>query len=192
MQIKDMVGKSDLQVLSRNEENRLEMSPVMSWLHVDAEKSTEFIELTTESGEDIRLTPIHLIYETDCQGNRKTIFAKKVEIGKCVFVNNENGQLVESKIVTKTSRSMKGIYAPVTVNGNIVVNNVLASCFTEFENEALQKVIFSTLNSLHRMLSHVTPSALMNTLLNTPFNVDSVKTPQLFLSFLDLINSFVK
>jgi len=192
MKIKDMVGKSDLQALSRSDDNRVEMSPVISWLHVSAEKSTEFVQLTTESGHELRLTAVHLIYETDCQGNSKTIFASKVALGKCLFVNNDEGALVESKVVAKSNRTLKGIYAPITANGNVVVNNVLASCFTEYENDQVQKIIYSSLNSLRRVLSYVTPSSLVDTLLNTPFNVDNVKIPKLFLGFMDLMHSFVK
>jgi hypothetical protein len=190
MQIKDMVGKSDLQLLSRSEDNRVEMSPIMSWLHADAEKSMKFVEFNTESGHTLRLTETHLIYETDCRGNKQTIFANKLTVGNCVIVN-DNAELVESKIVDKTIRLLKGIYAPVTVNGNVIVNDVLASCYVAFENEAALKVLFNSLNSLNNVLNYLMPQALVNTFMNTPFKSE-VDVSQLFVSFLDLASSFIK
>jgi len=185
MSVKDMLGKSDLQVLSQSADGSVVMAPVLSWLYADAERVMKFVEVTTATGNTLHLSSRHLIYQTDCQGSRQTLFAEKLTTGQCLMVNAEGGQLVESKIVGLETRMMKGAYAPVTTNGNIVVNDVLASCFTNHENEAAQMIIFRSVHAFRNAVAYLTPRAFLS-------NEQGVEIPQLFATFLDLAQSFLK
>lgn len=191
MQMSELAAMKDVQVLSRNGKNQLEMSTVYSWIHANASMEYKFFVFTTESGHKLTITSLHLLYESDCQGNSKTVFAKKVEIGKCLYVN-DNGVLKESKVVDKTEEIKKGIFAPITYNGNILVNDVLASCFTNYENEFLQKFLHSSFDMLHRIATALMPASLMEVAYNTQFGTAIVDIPQSVLSFIDLSKSFTK
>lgn len=161
-----------------------------SWLHVNASQEAEFVVLTTESGHSLSVTNYHLIYETDCRGDSKTVFATKVNVGSCVFVNR-NGEIKESKVIEKYRETKVGIYAPITTNGNIVVNGVLASCFTNHENEVFQKLIYSFLHSTSRIVAKFIPAAIIEFFWSSPLNA-VIDVPQAFLSFLDLEKIFMK
>lgn len=40
-------------------------------------------------------------------------------------------------------KKRKGIYAPVTPNGRIIVNGILASCYSEFNDQTIQNTYYS-------------------------------------------------
>jgi hypothetical protein len=186
MKMSDLVGRDDIQVLTRTADQRLELSTVYSWLHADPNVKTDFIVFTTESGHKLPITGAHLIYETDCNGNSQAIFAKRVQVGKCLFVN-DNGEFKESKIVEKTTEMKTGIYAPITENGNIVVNDVLASCVTNYENEALMNIIYSFVHQTRRVLRNVMPTVMFETLFGSAGAV-----PHGVITFMDLSKPFTK
>jgi hypothetical protein len=45
-------------------------------------------------------------------------------------------------------RRERGIYSPMTMDGSIVADGVLASCFSHVESHAIQKLIYDTLHKL--------------------------------------------
>jgi len=186
MKMSDIVGRDDIQVLTRNADQQLELSTVYSWLHADSKMVHDFVVFETESGHKLSITGAHLIYESDCRGNSQTIFAQKVQVGKCLFVN-DNGEIKESKIVEKSMENKVGIYAPITENGNIVVNDVLASCFTNYENEAVLKIVYSFAHQTSRLIRNVLPTVVFESLFGSDGDV-----PKAYITFIDLSKSFVK
>lgn len=191
MKMSDMLQKKNVQVLARhNNNNDLRLTPVQWWLHANASTEMNFVILTTETNQKLAITEYHLIYETDCRSHSRTIFAKKATPGKCVFVN-DNGILKESKIVAKTEEIKVGIFAPITESGSIVVNDVLASCFTNFENEFLMKSIYSSMNLLQEFLTSVLPTSLIEIVSNTA-SFNFVDVPQTVLSLADITKFFSK
>jgi len=186
MKMSEIVGRDDIQVLTRNVNQQLELSTVYSWLHADSKMSQDFVVFETESGHKLSITGAHLIYESDCRGNSQTIFARKVQVGKCLFVN-DNGEIKESKIVEKSMENKVGIYAPITENGNIVVNDVLASCFTNYENEAVLKIVYSFAHQTSRLIRNVLPTVVFESLFGSDGDV-----PKTYITFIDLSKSFVK
>lgn len=190
MMMSELATHKDISVLTKAADGKLEFSSVYYWIHAQPDIYIEYITFTTESGHSLPITGKHLIYQSDCNGNSETIFADKVSVGKCLFVN-QNDAIVESKVVTKLKEQKKGVYAPITVNGNIIVNNVLASCFTNIENEAIQRIIYSYMNFGHSILKFILPNSFVD-LLYSNQKSDIVLIPEIILSFLDLSKGFFK
>lgn len=190
MTMKDLLMNKNIKALSVDTDNRLQFSTVYSWLHANASTETPFFVITTESGHTLTITEAHLIYETDCRGKKRTVFAKKLKINRCVYVN-DNGALKESKIVDIKLEMKMGIFAPVTEMGNIVVDGVLASCFTNFENEFLLKFVYSSLYAIRMSFSAILPEWLMDSFFDNTFN-SAVDVSQAFLTFVDLTKPFLK
>jgi len=180
----------DAHVLARNDAGQLEYSPVRYWLHSQPSLSMKFYTLRTESGHQLAITGEHLIYETDCRGNGgEAKYAKKVQVGNCLFVNRD-GKLIETRIVEKSQEKMNGIYAPITTTGSIVVNDVLASCYSYYENESLQKFVYQFVIDFQDMLANWMPSTIYQAAFNHQ-NGAFVAVPRLVLNFLQLSNVFV-
>lgn len=179
----------DARVLSRNDDGQLEYSPINFWLHakkVDA----DFVRLTTASGKALALSDEHLIYETDCRGGAGVAtFAKKVTVGKCLYVNGENG-LEETRVVRKEKTRLNGIYAPITTTGSIIVDDVLASCYTVYENESVQKIVYKYMPTIQNLMSNFLPASFYDAAFNQQ-NDATVGIPRIIFNVLNLSKYFV-
>jgi len=182
--------RRDAHVLTRSDDGALEYAPVRYWLHAQPNVSAKFVNLRTESGHELSLTGEHLIYETECNGGAgRTIFAKNVRVGGCLFVMADK-KLVESKVTAKSQKKLTGVYSPITSTGSIVVNDVLASCYNYYENEALQKFVYQYMIGFQDTLAQWLPSSIYQAAFN---NQDGalVAVPRIILTFLHLSSYFV-
>lgn len=189
-----MISRNEnIELLSRDDQGQLVFSPVYYWIHKDAQRRHEFLTIETASGQKMSLTRDHLIYETNCHGSQsRTIFAERVATGKCVFVQ-QNGHLVESKVVKISSEMKTGIYAPITRQGNLIVNDVLASSFACLENEPLQKIMYQYMDWALRFLDLLTPEHFIELFYSTPrVTNQSMTVPEVVFSFWDLGKTFVR
>ncbi|VDO96681.1 unnamed protein product [Soboliphyme baturini] len=142
-------------VLSRNDNGELQFSQIAFWIHSKPNDSVDYFEVETEHGQRISLTREHLIYRTNCISERqRSITAEHLQVGDCVFVIQDE-ELTQTRVKVITIKNKVGIYSPVTETGSIIVNDVLASCYTTIENESIQKLLFKyaiVLNKIIRML----------------------------------------
>ncbi|KRX59485.1 Warthog protein 1 [Trichinella sp. T9] len=183
MQMKHLLQKKDAQVLTRSENGHLEYSPVMTWIHAQKETKAQFINLETESGHRLSLTPLHMIYQTDCDGKEMVLMAEKVAVGKCIYVKADNDKLVESKVVSTSKVVKTGIYSPITTSGSIVVNDVLASCFSTSANEDIQRLLFKYASFVYSLFT--CPASLISDSFSHQ-QQDYVEIPKLLLGALNL------
>ncbi|KAL1240308.1 Warthog protein [Trichinella spiralis] len=183
MQMKHLLQKKDAQVLTRSENGHLEYSPVMTWIHAQKETKAQFINLETESGHRLSLTPLHMIYQTNCDGKEMVLMAEKVAVGKCIFVKADNDKLVESKVVSTSKVVKTGIYSPITTSGSIVVNDVLASCFSTSANEDIQRLLFKYASFVYSLFT--CPASLISDSFSHQ-QQDYVEIPKLLLGALNL------
>jgi len=154
-------------------------SKFQSWIHYDPAQVAEFVDLTTESGHKLSLTENHLIYAVDCDGGspRSPVMAGQLEVGKCVLVQGADGELMTTPVVSIEKTTKTGIYSPLTASGSIVVDGVLASCYSSVESEGLQKFMFSYISAIKDLL----PMGGSN----------DMSTPHLVYAFLDVAKHWV-
>ena len=74
--------------------------------------------------------------------NQEPVLAGEVEIGDCLYTRDGN-YLMEQAVVSKQVVTEVGIYAPMTANAKILVNDVLASCNNVYESQSLTNSFFS-------------------------------------------------
>jgi len=99
---------------------------VYSFGHYQQKAETEFLQIQASSvyqNQALEITKDHLLYV--CNGNRnfQIVPAGTVKVGD--FLITESGEATPITSIRKVQR--RGAYAPLTTNGNIVVNGVLAS-----------------------------------------------------------------
>ncbi|EFO23091.1 hypothetical protein LOAG_05394 [Loa loa] len=143
------------QVLSI-EESLVSYSPVVLFLHRSDNESTIFNKIILENGNIIKLTDYHLLYVTDCiEGeNLRLVFAKDVRLGHCLHVVREqSNDLVPVQVSNIQRLTGKGFYAPLTANGDIIVNSILSSCHSNVAVQTLQQSIFSLLRKFRYLIS---------------------------------------
>lgn len=115
-------------------------------MFIDHDSTTRrvFYVIETDSGQKITLTAAHLLFVsqnnlTENEDRRlSAIFASQVRTGQRVFVFDAERSRLEPVTVKRIyTREHEGSFAPVTVQGTIVVDQVLASCYAVIEDHDL-------------------------------------------------------
>ncbi|XP_051267163.1 sonic hedgehog protein [Dicentrarchus labrax] len=113
-------------------------------MFIDQDSTTRrlFYVIETDSGQKITLTAAHLLFvghnSTDEEEQMSAIFASQVQRGQKVFVfDAERGQLEPVNVKRIYTQEHEGSFAPVTVQGTVVVDQVLASCYAVIEDHDL-------------------------------------------------------
>ncbi|XP_042255660.1 sonic hedgehog protein [Thunnus thynnus] len=113
-------------------------------MFIDQDSTTRrlFYVIETDSGQKITLTAAHLLFvghnSTDAEERRSAIFASEVQRGQKVFVfDDERNRLVPVTVKRIYTQEHEGSFAPVTVQGTVVVDQVLASCYAVIEDHDL-------------------------------------------------------
>lgn len=148
---------------------KLHFSPVLLFLDRHASKPALFTILRLESGRNVTLTPLHLIFafgderhekqetsneqqESNELGsdsfslpalaspiNAQAIFAKQVTAGQYLLDAKGNRERV-LRVETRVLEG--GYYAPLTKEGNLFVNGFLASSYAAITNQDLAHMSF--------------------------------------------------
>ena len=140
-----------VQVLSNNE---IRYEPVVTFIHRQPELMQEFLQITTLKNKVLKITEDHLLF-VEKMGEARAIPARDVKIGDVVYVRA--CQSVESDQVHSISTVFeKGAYAPVTLSGTILVNDVHTSCYFDvLSHDWSQRAM-----AIARAVYHVSPGML--------------------------------
>ncbi|RVE58723.1 hypothetical protein OJAV_G00196970 [Oryzias javanicus] len=109
-------------------------------MFIDRDSSTNriFYVIETESGQKVTLTAAHLLFiaHNSTQPRMSAVFASQVRPGQKVFVFGR-GQLTPVTVKRIYTQRHEGSFAPVTAQGTVVVDQVLASCYAVIEDHRL-------------------------------------------------------
>ena len=133
-------------------------SAVLAVPHGPNNHETTFVELTTASGKDLRLTPSHLILSGSCEAGDgwsglELVEAATVAVGSCL----RGASPAQREMVTSVrSFRSKGVYTLVTEEpGFLLVNGLVASPFASSHR------VGDALYTFHRFLYSNFPAAFM-------------------------------
>ncbi|XP_020609694.1 warthog protein 1-like [Orbicella faveolata] len=119
-----MLVDDEVQVIVNNE---IRFEPVITFIHRQPEVMQEFLQITTEKNNILRIIEDHLLF-VEKTGKATAIPARDVKVGDILYVRADHG--VEKDTVLNISKVYgKGVYAPVTLSGTILVNDVHTSCY---------------------------------------------------------------
>ncbi|XP_030370903.1 protein hedgehog [Scaptodrosophila lebanonensis] len=125
-------------VLSMNEQGQPIYSDVILFMDRNLEQAESFVQLHTEGGAVLSVTPAHLIMVWQPEQEKLSyVFADRVEEQNFVLVHNEAGELRPQRVVKVTTLQGRGVVAPLTKEGTIVVNSVAASCYAIIDSQSL-------------------------------------------------------
>uniref|UniRef100_A0A0K0FAY6 Warthog protein 1 (inferred by orthology to a C. elegans protein) n=1 Tax=Strongyloides venezuelensis TaxID=75913 RepID=A0A0K0FAY6_STRVS len=131
------------------------LSEVTSFLHKLPDTEVSYIHLELDDGSHLDITPQHFIYKGGCKeiGN-DMVYAERVKVGDCVNKISEDGKFISMKVVDSTVKKIIGAYSPLTKNGNILVNNISASCYSVVKSNSLAHSFFHYINKLNQLISY--------------------------------------
>jgi len=114
-------------------------SPFLGWLHRDDNLTATFVTITTASGNKISLTPLHLLAVTENVNKSPGMrFANTVRVGDYLW----SGGSGLTRVTAVTSRVLKGVYAPLTSTGTLLVDDLLASSYAHLANHEVAHLAF--------------------------------------------------
>ncbi|PIC45379.1 hypothetical protein B9Z55_005417 [Caenorhabditis nigoni] len=120
------------------EHGKMAYTRVASWLHRLPETKAAFIKLTTDNGPEVSMTPQHFIYKADCVTEvYDLVYAEDVNVGDCVMVKKNDDKLTLTTVVNKSTFYETGVYAPMTETGDLIVNDIYASCHNVIKTNTL-------------------------------------------------------
>ena len=97
------------------------------------------------------LTGNHLIFRTSvADGSSEPVFADEIEEGD-KLISWKGSEMTEETVVYVEPAAEKGIWAPLTMEGTLLVDGLLASCYASFSH-ALSDMALAPVKMFPRML----------------------------------------
>ncbi|CAN9506349.1 unnamed protein product [Ophioblennius macclurei] len=132
-------------VLAADEQGKPTYTEFIMFLDQDSTTQRLFYVIETASGQKITLTAAHLLFvghgnsnTSEAEETMSAVFASQVRAGQKVFVfDPERSRLYPVSVKRIYTQTLEGSYAPVTVQGTVVVDQVLASCYAVIEDHDL-------------------------------------------------------
>lgn len=128
---------------------RIVYSKVVTFLDIKPNSSSTFITIQTKNpAAEVAITESHLIYQLNKHALLETaIFARDLKIGDFVYVRHGSAleKFTAGRVTGVKWSQGKGAYAPLTETGNIVVNNVLCSCYAVISDQRVAHWSFAPL-----------------------------------------------
>ncbi|XP_059827844.1 sonic hedgehog protein [Hypanus sabinus] len=161
-QLKDL--KPGDRVLAADELGNLLYSDFIMFLDRAEEVEKVFYVIETrEPRRKLALTAAHLLFvghsSSEGQIEFKATFASDVRSGQLVYITDGDSQQLQPAMVDKVYlEEMTGAYAPLTVQGTLVINQVLASCYAVIEEHTLAHWAFAPVRMRHAVTSLLLPS----------------------------------
>ena len=132
--------------------NDIQSDSVITFIHRQPEVVEEFLKIVTTKEKILLITADHLLF-VELMGQATAIPARDVKIGDTVYVRGSHGS--ETDLVQSISTVYeKGAYAPVTLSGTILVNDVHTSCYFDVLSHEWSHRAMSIARALH----YVSPS----------------------------------
>lgn len=134
-------------VLSMRSDGVLEYSEVMTFMDRDDGGYGLFYTIHTESGKRITLTAKHLLYVVNQNSsliaeNYEAVFADTLTEGQFLLLGDKDS-ITATAINRISVETRRGIYAPLTKHGTIVVDDVIASCYAYIDNVNIAHAVFA-------------------------------------------------
>ena len=111
-----------------------------------------FYTIETQSGHRISLTKYHLIGIESPKETFHFKFAKDIVKEDSLYIYRNN--LIEcSPVINITIEIKEGYYSPLTIDGSLLINDILTSCYAHIEHHDQAQFIFFPLRIFYRLIS---------------------------------------
>jgi len=148
------VGES---VLALSDDGLLRPSRVLLFLDRSETARTAYVTLVTDRGKSITATPTHLVLrwekpERSQIRHANPVYAKRVRVNDTLLTVVGDGaggrRLQTERVIDIRHSEMAGLYAPLTADGTVVVDDVVASCYAVIDTQWLAHLAFLPVRAL--------------------------------------------
>ena len=119
---------------------RVIYSEVIMFAHRDpGVEQINYLTIVLEDTNSIVLSSNHLIMSGE---RMKATMTRNIEVNHVLYTVNEEGVISSKKVVAIKEIIDSGVFCPITKQGNVVVNNILASCYASVNDQAFFHGLF--------------------------------------------------
>ena len=119
---------------------RVIYSEVIMFAHRDSDvKQVNYLKIVLEDMSSIVLSSNHLIMSGE---RMKATMARNIKVDHMLFTIDKEGVISSKKVVAIEEINDSGVFCPITKEGNVVVNNILASCYASVNDQAFFHGLF--------------------------------------------------
>lgn len=127
----------------------LEYARFVDYCHIDDNIRCKFLLIQTKNGCQIEITEDHYILKND----HEFVFAKELLVGDFITRAVGSNDYKIEEIETIKTVYKRGLYAPLTSNGNIIINDIFVSCYASAFSEKLAHCVMLPLIFLNKFFS---------------------------------------
>lgn len=165
-------------VLAADADGRLLYSDFLTFLdREDGSRKLFYVIETRQPRARLLLTAAHLLFvapqhnQSEAAGltGGQALFASNVKPGQRVYVLGEGGRQLQPASVHSVSlrEEASGAYAPLTAQGTILINRVLASCYAVIEEHSWAHWAFAPFRLAQGLLAALCPDGAIPTAATT-------------------------
>jgi len=147
----------DLKIGDKVASSATEFSEVYMFSHAYPQAQNPFVQLDTKSGHSIRLTAGHYLYV-----NGVLAVASTVKVGDLL----ETDAGVTTPVTKVATVLATGLYNPHTVHGDILVNGIRASTYTDALNPTIAHGLLAPVRAMYALGYDVVGHAVSEKLSN--------------------------
>lgn len=140
-------------VLSVDAKGDTVYSEVIMFLDRNINQTREFVQIKTAGGKQIRVTPAHLLLVwLPNKKQTKYIYADQVQENDQLLVN-VNNNLEPQRVIDISVTLARGIIAPLTREGTVIVDSIAASCYALVNSQSLAHNSFMPYRAVNTVYS---------------------------------------
>ena len=134
-------------LVSGKDHSTLAWSAVLAvdvYQHHNTEKPVEYLEIHTNSAmPPLHITPSHsLLVKRNGDVRPQYVFAAQAQVGDAIYMVNNGITTVAAVNITEIRKTVfYDAYAPLTFEGNLIVNRIVVSTYGTFQHELAHHLI---------------------------------------------------
>lgn len=121
-------------VKTLDSDGNLIFSEVLIFLHKNENIEGEFYNIVVDGGSHVTLSAMHLVFikKHDFELLPSAIFASDIKLGNYLYVDGKHNGFAYKPVVFISKVTEKGLYAPLTKHGTLIVDNIFVSCYAHW------------------------------------------------------------
>ena len=156
-------------VLTIDDQGHAHFSDVILFFHRDVTAQAQFLKIESDSGRTLELTANHLVFVSRAEDSVtsqtfEAIFAKNVRAGDFIQIVDANATSSHApaarveRVRRVTSLYARGLFAPLTRSGTLVVNDHVTSCYAQIESHTIAHLALAPVRLVTSLRDVVTSS----------------------------------
>ena len=102
------------------QDGKLVPTPVVGFFEKYSKRENEYLNLTLENGNSLRVSGLHLVFVAEMDNNFKSVMGKDIKTGNMLVV--QDGQVTTtSRVLNIKKELLLGVYAPLTSAGTMMI-----------------------------------------------------------------------